>query len=187
MPALVDTDRLEVRADEQIALSPHPDRAGSRGWGALFPRVAVVATLRDRATGAMFTAIGTHLDHVSGRARRKAARQLSDLVLRGGLPAVLMGDLNAGADAPALRHLTGEGGLRDAWQVAATTASPELGTRPGYRAPQHRGRRIDHILVTPGIEVARVGANTSGFDGRRPSDHLPVQAAVRIAQREEHS
>ncbi len=186
-PLYVDTDRLEVHAHAQIALSPHPERPGSRGWAALFPRVAVVATLSERTTGAMFTAVGTHFDHVSGRARRMAARQLSELVWLRGLPAVLMGDLNAGADSPAVRHLTGEGGLRDAWRVAAATASAEIGTRPGYRVTERRGRRIDHILVTPGIDVVRVGANAWGAEGRRPSDHLPVQATVRVAQPKEQT
>ena len=184
-PLYVDTRRFEVHDDDQLALSPHPERPGSRGWGAVFPRVAVVATLKDRATGAVFTAVATHLDHVSGRARLMAAEQLVDVVRRRGLPAVLMGDLNAGADSAVLRLLTGQGGLRDVWRRAETPVSAEIGTRPGYRAPQRRGRRIDHILVSPDIAVAQAGANTSSYGGRRPSDHLPVQATVIIPPSEE--
>lgn len=41
-------------------------------------------------------------------------------------------------------------------------------------------KRIDWVLTTPGIEVVSAGVNTQGYPERAASDHLPVQAVVRL-------
>jgi endonuclease/exonuclease/phosphatase family metal-dependent hydrolase len=74
-----------------------------------------------------------------------------------------MGDLNCPADSPELRTL-----------FAHTTLAP-----PAYPAPTfpswHPQRAIDHILVTPSIEVQRMWTLPQAF-----SDHLPLAAEIRV-------
>jgi endonuclease/exonuclease/phosphatase family metal-dependent hydrolase len=42
------------------------------------------------------------------------------------------------------------------------------------------GRRIDFILVRPPVRVRQHGILSDTFDGRFPSDHLPVLAELSI-------
>lgn len=178
-PLYVDETRVRVETHEQLALSPASDRQGSRGWGSVFPRVAVVARLTDRETGVTFTAVGTHFDHVSGWARRESARLIADVVAVRGEPAVVMGDLNAAPGSRTLDALA-RAGLADVWERAAARATPEYGTRAAYRAGRTAGRRIDHILVTPDIGVEKVGINVADVGGAWASDHFPVHAVLAL-------
>ncbi|WP_314649615.1 endonuclease/exonuclease/phosphatase family protein [uncultured Microbacterium sp.] len=184
-PLFFNEQRLSLRDSGQDALSPHPDVPGSLGWGGLFPRTAVWGAFDDRITGARFLAVCTHLDPFSPRSRRRSATALRTLVHRHRLPAVVMGDLNAGVDAPAVRALLAGGMLRDAWAAAEHRATPAWGTFPDYRAPRENGRRIDLVAVTPGIRVRAAGIDARRFEGRTPSDHLAVHTLLHLAGRED--
>jgi len=177
-----DTARLDLIEWSQRALSDRPDEPGSRTWGNLFPRVFVEAAFRDRATGAEFFAIGTHFDVFSGAARRASAEAVRDRVAAQPRPAGVLGDLNAAPDSAPLQILRA-GSLTDAWSAARTTLTPEYGTFAGYRAPTPGAARIDHILVTPDVEVHRIGIPGGETYGAWPSDHLPVQAVLRMSRK----
>jgi endonuclease/exonuclease/phosphatase family metal-dependent hydrolase len=181
-PLLYDRTRLELRASGQHALSDTPDQPGSIGWGNLIPRILVWAEFADRATGTRFVAVNTHLDHLSARSRRRSVDSIRDLVRERALPAIVMGDLNAGVDSPAVRALLADDVLRDAADAADGSLTPDWGTYPGYRHPRVGGRRIDWIAVTPDVRVGAYGVNGRTFEGRRPSDHLPVQTVVRFGE-----
>ena len=180
-PIFFDSRRLEVLRWRQLALSDDPQRAGSRSFGNLVPRVAVEARFRDRETRAELLVVNTHLDVFSARARLRAAEQLHALAAAQSLPTILLGDTNADATSPPLRALTDDGMLTDAWNRAEALVSPEWRTYGGYRAPRP-GRRIDALLVSPGIRVRRAGINAERIDGGWPSDHFPVQAVLRMPE-----
>ncbi|NQX27352.1 endonuclease/exonuclease/phosphatase family protein [Microbacteriaceae bacterium VKM Ac-2854] len=167
----IDQERLEVRSWDQLALSSAPLVPGSRSWGSAYPRTAVIARLRDRATGAEFTMVATHLDVLSARARMRGARMIAQQLGDG--PAILLGDANAPIGSAPFRELSA---LVDAWACADERLTPEWGTWANYRAPR-LGPRIDWILVSPGIRVLRAGVNAGAFAA---SDHLPVQAVLRV-------
>ena len=179
-PLYFDTERLELLEWDQTALSEHPHQPGSRSWGNPIPRIAVTARLRDRATGTSFLAINTHLDPFSPRSRLRSVDALRALV--GGGPAILTGDLNAGAESRTLRALLADESLKDAWTVAEHRLGASVGTFANYRPPRTGTTRIDWIVVTPDIAVERAGINARRFDGSWPSDHLPVQAVVRLGE-----
>lgn len=181
-PLVYDSARLELQESGQRALSPRPDRPGSVGWGNLIPRILVWAEFIDRASGVRFLAVNTHLDHLSARSRRRSADSIRDLVRERALPAVVMGDLNAGEGSGTVRALLGGDVLVDAWQIAERRATPLWGTYPGYRRPRRGGRRIDWITVTPDVRVRAMGLNARTFEGRRPSDHLAVQSILRLGE-----
>ncbi|SDS04623.1 endonuclease/exonuclease/phosphatase family protein [Agrococcus carbonis] len=177
-PIFFDSDRLELVGWSQRALSDRPDDPGSMSWGNRIPRAAVEATLRDRETGVRFLAISTHFDVFSSASRVRSAHAVRDRVALHGLPALVLGDLNARPGSPMARALLAGGVLTDAWERAAVRVTPEWGTYAGYRRPRSDGRRIDWIATTPDVEVLRIG-----IDGdARASDHLPVHAAVRLPE-----
>lgn len=179
-PLFYRADRLELLAWTQRALSARPDEAGSRTWGNPIPRVFVEATFRDRATGSEFLAVSTHFDVFSARARRESGAAVGRRVAAQHLPALVGGDLNSRPGSAPLRALGDAGGLVDGWTAARQRITPEWGTFGDYRAPRDDGRRIDHIVTTQEVEVRRIGIGGTPVRGHWPSDHLPVQAVVRI-------
>lgn len=178
---VVDERRVEVLDWWQQALSDDPERPGSRSWGNLLPRVLVAAELRDRDSGAPLLAISTHLSLTSQRARLRSVDAIRAVVASHDAPAIVLGDLNAGDGSPTVDALLADELLRDAWAASAEHATPRWATRPAYRPPHERGRRLDWILVGAGVTVVRTAVDGRAFDGGWPSDHLGVHALVDVA------
>ena len=118
------------------------------------------------------------------------ARAVADLVAahRGPLPAVVMGDFNAGDSSPAVRLLTGQGGLVDAFRQTNPGA-------PGFTDGQEveagratAGVRLDYVFLAPGARIpgrvvaSRVVLHEPRGTGRVrwPSDHYGVLADVAL-------
>jgi endonuclease/exonuclease/phosphatase family metal-dependent hydrolase len=181
-------DRLEVLAESTFWLSETPEVAGSQAWDAALPRIVTWGKLRDRRTSAVFHLFNTHFDHRGETARRESARLLLRKVAEIAGPAgpvVVTGDLNTTPDSEPYRILTtGEGargGLVDALHASSCPNHGPTSSWNGFKAIQP-GRRIDFILVRPPVAVLQHGILSDTFDGRFPSDHLPVIAEVVIGQ-----
>jgi endonuclease/exonuclease/phosphatase family metal-dependent hydrolase len=181
-PIFYDTERLRLVGWAQYALSNTPAVPGSRSWGNRVPRLVVVATMHDLATGIDFRAFNTHFDHQSPSARLKSAAMLTSLIGRGSGPVIVTGDANAGVFSAPYRELTHAAGLVDAWLMPERRLSPDYTTFSNYHAPKVGGKRIDWLLVGGGIEVKAMGINAVRFDGAAPSDHEPVQAVLRMSR-----
>ena len=186
-PIYYDSSRLELIDWSQTALSDRPDEPGSTTWGNMVPRILVSATFRDREGSARFRFLNTHFDHISRRSRSRSAQQVRELVAGEPLPTIVTGDLNTGEGSDPVVELLAHGTLLDAWAVAREHLSPEWGTYPNYREPRTERKRIDWIATTPSIEVVRIGMNDRRPLGVWPSDHLPVQAVVRVPAAGERS
>ena len=179
-PLFYDSRRLRLESWRQIALSETPDVAGSRSWGNMIPRIAVVARFTDVKTGAPLRVINTHFDHLSRRARLHSAEQLAALATSSDEPVIVMGDTNTDIGTAPFEAIAGDAGpLVDAWAAAGIRLTPPWGTFSNYRAPKTDRKRIDWILVSPGIEVREAAINAARFDGAAASDHEPVQVLVR--------
>ena len=183
-PIWWDEDRVEVLDWRQRALSDHPTVPGSVSWGNLTPRIVVTATVRERATSARALVVNTHLDHLSPRSRVRAAVAIGQLIAKQPLPAIVTGDLNARAGSPPLRALLADGTLMDAWESTSTRLTPRWGTFASYRQPRPGARQLDWILVSPEVQVLRVGIDGRQVNGGWASDHLPVHAVVRLPEAE---
>lgn len=181
-PILFDSTRLELCDWGQRALSDHPERAGSIGWGNLIPRILVWAEFDERASGTRFLAINTHLDHLSASSRRRSALSIRQLVSERGLPAVVTGDLNAGVGSTTVRALQSDRALIDSTDAAQRRTGLHGGTYARYGRPRDGGRRLDWIMTTPDVRVRTVGINDHRPGGRRPSDHVPVQAVLSFGE-----
>jgi endonuclease/exonuclease/phosphatase family metal-dependent hydrolase len=182
-----DPRRLKLSNWTQHALSASPDKPGSRSWGNRVPRIVVSARFTDAATGAQILAFNTHFDHNSRRSRLRSAEMIMRLVADAHsaepeLGIIVMGDVNADVDSAVYRALTADAVLRDTWHAAAERLTPQWGTFSNYRRRRAGGRRIDLILVGPGVEVVSTGINAERFDGAAASDHEPVQAVIRMGR-----
>ncbi|GAB3523773.1 endonuclease/exonuclease/phosphatase family protein [Arthrobacter monumenti] len=179
-PIFFDSNRLELLRWDQQALSATPKVPGSTSWGNRIPRILVSATFRDLETGHEFVALNTHLDHISLKSRVRSGAAILDDVLAAELPVILVGDFNVDVDSRLHRLLVSSGALSDAWRTAKDRLTAHWGTFPNYRPPRNDAKRIDWILAGSSIATERAGININTYDGVWPSDHAPVQAAVRF-------
>jgi endonuclease/exonuclease/phosphatase family metal-dependent hydrolase len=182
MAIFFDRARLHPRESGNFWLSPRPEVPGSTGWSAVHSRMVTWALFTDRATGRHFYAVNTHLDNRSEDARRHSARLIRDrLAAFRPLPVVLTGDFNSPArsDSRVYHLLVDQAGFRDSWTTAARRG-PGYATIHNYGALLPDGRRDDWILTTPGVTVVAALMNTHRHGSQYPSDHLPIQARLRL-------
>lgn len=181
-----DRRRLTPLETGHYALSPTPEKVGSRGWGGCCRRSVFWVRFRDEATSQQFYAVNTHLEAFSAEARRKSAALILARMrtFDPSLPVVLTGDFNepAGKGRPVHRQLVGSGRFVDTWEQAERR-SRKIGTFHKFGRRTHRGGRIDWVLTSPGVTTRRAAINTFAVGGRHPSDHFPVQAVVRLTGR----
>jgi endonuclease/exonuclease/phosphatase family metal-dependent hydrolase len=98
-----------------------------------------------------------------------------------GTPRILLGDFNAGPDAPEMRPVFAD--YRDAWQEGSRGGKAR-GVASGSTRPG-RESRIDYVFYTPasGLALEDVEVmDTSSLLGSEASDHRPVVATFRIAE-----
>lgn len=178
------TARLELLRQGTFWLSETPQQP-SKGWDArCCHRIVTWVALRDRRApeAGSFYLFNTHFDHEGVVARRESARLLISRwkELAGDSPTLVMGDFNAAPGSEPVQLL--RAALRDARDSSRTPPYGPAGTFQGFRidAPLAEQDRIDHIFHTAGIDVLSWAALTDSRQGRFPSDHLPVQAVVRL-------
>ena len=173
--------RLELLEHDTFWLSETPEQVASVGWDASMERIATWARFRDRLTGEIFYHVNTHFDHRGEEARRESARLIVDRVreIAGNTPTVITGDFNAVEDSPPYEVLTGADAFRDAFYASEQAPYGPNSTWNGFEEITP-GRRIDFIFVGSDVQVLQHGILTDAWDGRFPSDHLPVLAEVAI-------
>lgn len=179
-------ERLELLEHDTFWLSETPDRAGSMGWDAAYPRVVTWGRFRDRTSGRILYVFNTHFDHAGQRARAESAHLLRRRIhaIAGEEPVVVTGDFNALPDSEPYHTLTDAAGpapaLRDALHAARRGHTGPTSTWNGFDAIEP-GRRIDFIFASNGVEVLHHRIlDTRLENGRFPSDHLPVLASVAV-------
>jgi endonuclease/exonuclease/phosphatase family metal-dependent hydrolase len=187
---LYNTGRLALLDSGTFWLSPTPQVVGSKGWDAAIERVATWARFRDRVTGCSHLHLNTHFDHMGEQARQESARLIRRRLaeLAGDLPIVVTGDLNAVPSSVAYRTLTRDtiagavAPLADAFVVSRSGHYGPTSSWTAFRAIEP-GRRIDFVLVSAPVTVLSHGILPDFWDGRFPSDHLPVLASLETCGR----
>lgn len=176
-----DTERLDPVEYFDLWLSDTPEVIGSTTWGNRAPRMATWVRFADRRTGRQLVVVNTHLDNHVENARLRGAELLAETAAAfGDLPIVLTGDFNTAAETSLpYATLLDATKLTDAWLMAEQQLTPAYGTFGGYRDPAVGGPRIDWILTSAHFTAEAAAINPSKFEGRYPSDHLPVQALLR--------
>ena len=162
---------LPVRLVRRGRLPTLPRMRGLEPRGALWAAIQV-------EPGLELQVINTHLGLVPLEQRAQAAALLGRDWLGAEAcrdPAVLIGDFNATSRYAAYKALTRR--LADGQRILQSTGRT---IRPQATFPSRFPMlRIDHLFVSPGVEVLSVGA-PSGPLARSASDHLPLVADLRI-------
>ncbi|KAF5553788.1 hypothetical protein FMEXI_2222 [Fusarium mexicanum] len=156
-------------------LSDTPEKVGSRGWDAAFPRIVTVVRFQHAATGNRMVYMCTHFDHKGKKARANSAKLITDIAETWSthdgetIPVFIGGDLNSSPSGAAYKHLAKT--MNDVKSLV-----PQMPWDDMY---------LDHIFVhdPTGIEFKAFAVVNSRYeDGVFISDHRPVVVDVRLNQ-----
>lgn len=181
--------RFQLLAGSTFWLSETPAVPGSRSWDAAITRVVTWAKFRDKQANKIFFHFNTHFDHLGVRAREQSAHLLLSKItqIAGPAPVIVTGDFNFNESTAGYRILTGgegdKGGtkdkLKDARDISAHGHHGPTATFNNFKALVP-GARIDYVFVRGAVAVLQHGILADTWDGRFPSDHLPVLAEVMV-------
>lgn len=147
----------------------------SMGWDAACKRTATWALMKDKKTGNRFFFVNTHLDHEGAQARVNGMKLVMDKIAElneDGLPVVLVGDFNAGADDAALASVNEK--LSNARDVSEKTDAHET-----YNGWGKSKSVIDHIYVSGFSSYPEFQTVVKRYKDRKfISDHYPVFARL---------
>jgi len=181
---LVREDRVDVLEQGTFWFSDEPDRPGSMGWEAHFPRICTWARLSDRASGHAFYVYNVHWDHESQLSRERSAALLQERVRTRAHPdpVIVTGDFNAGEENPAFQGLVAPNAippLIDTFRAIYPDEAGVIGTFHAFRGSV-TGEKIDAVLAAPDWLPLDAEIVHTSRDGRYPSDHFPVTARLAL-------
>jgi endonuclease/exonuclease/phosphatase family metal-dependent hydrolase len=180
-PVFYRKNRFRILDKGTFWLSPTPDLP-TRGWDADVVRVCSWVKLTDLSTGKTFYHFNTHLDHMGKLARQECAALLRMRITQvaGSDPVVLTGDFNDSPRTPFYEKLTEGEHLFDAKTITQTPHYGPHGTWATFDVLQGIGNQLDYVFVSPGVTVLSHAFLSDCYQFRRPSDHLPVLAKIRL-------
>ncbi|MEM7530879.1 MAG: endonuclease/exonuclease/phosphatase family protein [Chloroflexota bacterium] len=167
-------------------LSETPNIAGSMGWDAACVRIATWACFQHQPSGKVFYHLNTHLDHRGAVARAEGVKLLQKQLvdIAEDTPAIISGDFNCVEKDNPYQLLTNtKQNNSTLWQdtkyVSIAAHHGPSGTFNTRFADPIQGK-IDYIFlyqsskIQPSIQVQQHAILADNWDGRYPSDHLPV-------------
>ena len=166
-------------AAESFWISPTPYVPGSRfPIQSECPRVCNVVQIRNRESGKMLRIFNIHLDHISDEARIEGIKcvlgKLEEYNARLPLPAVILGDFNAGPECSTIKYCD----EYDKTPITDITKDIPI-TYHGFGGLlKPEWEKIDYIYVSGGLEksLTDVGIWDTVHHGIYLSDHYPVYA-----------
>jgi endonuclease/exonuclease/phosphatase family metal-dependent hydrolase len=181
-PILYRSDRFRLLATNTFWLSETPQLPGSRSWDAAITRVLTWARFEDLISGERLTVFNTHFDHRGEQARINSAQLVLDQIpaIAADLPYVLTGDLNVPETAEAYAVLAASVALNDARYLSESGHQGPTASFNNWEQLREDESRIDYIFVSPSLRVLTHRMLDDRYQGRFPSDHLPVLADILV-------
>jgi endonuclease/exonuclease/phosphatase family metal-dependent hydrolase len=181
-------DRLKVLEQSTFWLAETTDKP-IKGWDADCYRVVTWGKFSDLETGKVFYLFNTHFDHMGVIARRESAKLLLKSVeqIAGVFPVIVTGDFNSTPDSEPYQILTlgwpelPAGKLVDTESISLYPHHGPQGTVSGWNFDNMaKANTIDYIFIKNNVKSLRHATLSDNFDGRFPSDHMPVLAELEI-------
>jgi endonuclease/exonuclease/phosphatase family metal-dependent hydrolase len=184
-PIFFKTDRFELLESGTKWLSDTPDKA-SKYAESHTNRIFTYAVLRDKASGVSFIFVQVHFEnnetgYNSAAARKKQSEVLKEYVDNYfHLPVIISGDCNT-TSLNDLSPLLSNSRFVNSSTIAAS--KKESGTWVGSSFSEITGGVLDYIFVSKDcISVTKYEALDIKFNGKYPSDHIPVRIDATISQ-----
>lgn len=172
-------EKLKVLDQSTFWLSETPENP-SKGWDAALNRVCTWVKFENKE-GKKFYVFNVHYDHIGQKAREESSklviRKIKE-INKENLPVVFIGDFNVMPDNPAYRTVLDNSDLKDSRLISKTPSIGNQGTFNGFNWEKLPEGIIDHIFVSPNINVIRHGILTDNYGMKYPSDHFPVMVEV---------
>ena len=177
-PILYRTARFNLLDQGWFFFSNTPDVIYSNTFNGSFPAFASWAEFEDRDSGDTFTVVNVHFEFKSFSNRRQSAELVAERIsplIDAGEEVLFMGDLNALHWMKPVKILENIG--LDFLPVSGSTYHLNKGI--------NLIGAIDHIAHTPGLQPVRNPVVLRRkFEDEWPTDHYPVVADFRYANRE---
>jgi len=179
-------DRFEIIDTSHFYLSPTPEVL-SKGWKSKYVRGVTWVKLKDLKTDRIFYFFNTHFDYHSILARNKSAQLLREKVMQVSQnnPFIITGDFNIfpklGGEET-YKILTRDNLLIDAQFKTEFPHHGPTGSWSGFKEAGQPGVKPDYIFVNKKINVRSHGILADTFDGKFPSDHMPVVSEIEVIQ-----
>jgi endonuclease/exonuclease/phosphatase family metal-dependent hydrolase len=176
--------RFKLLETNTFWLSETPEKAGSKGWDADYPRIVTWAKFQDLKTKKTFYQFNTHFDHIGARARTESSRFLLAQIpkIAAGSPFVVTGDFNAKEDTNVYKILTGkeETGTFKLIDARYASANGHFGGNSTFNGFKELipAMKIDYIFVGDSAKILEHGILSDRWDGLWASDHLPVLVEI---------
>ena len=189
-PIFYRNDRVDLLEQGNFWLSEMPEIPGKKGWDAACNRIVTWGKFKDRKSGYSFYHFNTHFDHKGRTARVESAKLLWRRIsaMTGNIPTIVTGDFNMKETSRPYAILVGKepvgdsrADLKDGRYVSVNGHEGPTCTFTNWKRIGPAETKIDYIFVRNGIQVLKHQALTDRFDGRYPSDHLPVLAEIRVS------
>lgn len=198
-PIFYKKDKFEVLQSGTFWLSTETDYP-NKGWDAVLPRICSWAEFKDKANKSKIWFFNLHMDHVGVEARKESAKlvlkKIGEMVKKDEI-VIFTGDFNVDQNNESYKLLEASESLKDSYE-AAEVKYANTGTFNAFKVDLKTESRIDHIFVSPTIEVKRYGVLTDTYrapiengktivnhnfpkevslqeyEARLPSDHFPI-------------
>lgn len=183
-PIFYKTDQFDLIATNTFWLSESPDYPGSISWDAAITRVATWAKFKNRSGGQDFYIINTHFDHMGEVARVESAKVIGEFVsgIEEEYPVIVTGDFNVPETSEAYSVMTDLPGILDARYASESEHEGPTATFNDWEELRPEETRIDYIFVRENVGVLTHRILDDRYDGRFPSDHLPVLVDVLLPE-----
>lgn len=207
-PVAFRKDRFTLLDSGTFWLSATPDVPGSKAWGgdigsSNLPRICTWTLLKDVVSGGVFCFSCTHLDHREEKFRLAGMQLILSRLAKwqdGGVPVVLVGDMNARETESSMLAATEK--MQDSLILSKTKPTGSWRTLnlwkyedkdeevscaealASYSADERTanaatlGNRIDYIFTSNGVDVESFAIRNDARPEMKyyPSDHYPVAA-----------
>ncbi|MBK8947034.1 MAG: endonuclease/exonuclease/phosphatase family protein [Ignavibacteriae bacterium] len=172
--ALFISDKFKIVESGTFWLSETPD-VPSKGWDASLNRIATWAKIKNKFSSEILFVINTHFDHMGIIARIESSKLIADKIknIPNGIPSILMGDFNFSKDFEGYKILNESGIISDAQSKANFKYGTDI-TFNGFQDDLTGREKIDFIFVSKEIDVLQHAIIGEKFNGKYPSDHMPV-------------
>lgn len=181
-PVFYNKERFDLMDHNTFWLSETPSIPGSKGWGAVLPRIVTWAKLFDNFTANELYFFNTHFSHMSDSARIMSARILSRQVelIAGDKNFIICGDFNMRPDSQAYKELfSGDSNtINDSFNILEREIIGPVDTYNGFTDKEQGSDRIDYIFVREGTVVYAHETLKIKKDLIFISDHWPVRASL---------
>ena len=180
-------DRLKSIRNSTFWCSETPEKPGL-GWDAVCNRTVTWSAFVDKYTHISFYVFNTHFDHRGVKAREKSAHLLLRKVytMADDTPVIITGDFNCKPGSEPYEIMIGSPlqksvkRFSDARHISKYGHHGPDGTFTGFDINAVPTEPIDFIFVSDDWNVLFHAILSDTFDGRFPSDHIPVLAEIII-------